>query len=109
MAKHTNKIQKTNEQKNTTFETGSMRKTYIDDFPIRSIDECVFAIHVVVVRKVAFLDLTDDRHQKHTAGRTFTTRHYQVFFLSFNITRDFQQTYETTIFKIGILNIWKQL
>lgn len=34
--------------------------TYGDDFPIGSIDESVLAIHVVIVRKVSFLDLTDD-------------------------------------------------
>lgn len=84
------RYKKKNEAKNYAFEIESMWKTYSDDFPIRSIDECVFAIHVVVVRKVAFLDLTDDRDQKHTAGRTFTSRHNQIFFLSFNITRDFQ-------------------
>lgn len=106
------RYKKTIEAKNSAFEMGSMWKTYSDDFPIRSIDECVFAIHVVVVRKVAFFDLTDDGDQKHTARRrTFTTRHYKIFFLSFNCTRDFQQTCDskTTNFKIGILKIWKKV
>lgn len=38
----------------------TMWHTYGDDFPIGSVDERVLAVHVVVVREVGFLDLTND-------------------------------------------------